>query len=147
MVREDTELGGPVGFHGLVAVEVVGEEVEEDGDVGAECFGELQLKAADFGNEDLFGAGREGQFDQGHADISADAGGEVGVLEDFAEEGGGGGFAFGAGDRDDRGAGEPGGDFDFGDDANAGRAALSRGGMVGGTPGLGTMRSAASIPV
>jgi len=42
---EDTLLGGDVILKAAVAVEVIGRDVEDDGDAGAEALGGLQLEA------------------------------------------------------------------------------------------------------
>ena len=106
-------------FKAAVAVEVVGRDVEDDGDGGVELLSRFELEAGDF--ED--GPGGVGGFvdegDDGHADVAADEGGNAGLLQDFAEQRGGGGLAVGAGDGEDLALEEAGGEFEFADDGAA----------------------------
>ena len=127
---KDALFGEGVVFEGAVAVEVVGRDVEDDGDGGVELLSGFKLEAGDF--ED--GPGGVGAFvdegDDGDADVAADEGGEAGLLEDFAEQRRGGGFAVGAGDGEDFAFEEAGGEFEFADDGQAEVAGLRKLGRV-----------------
>ena len=130
LLGEDALLGERVVFEGAVAVEVVGRDVEDDGDVGMELFSGFELEAGDF--EDRPGV--VGRFvdegDDGHANVAADQRGNAGLLEDFAEQRGGGGFAVGAGDGEDFALEEAGGEFEFADDGAAEVSGLHQFGSV-----------------
>ena len=127
---EDALLGERVVLESAVAVEMVGRDVEDDGDVGVELLSAFELKAGDF--ED--GPGVVGAFvdegHDGHADVAADQRGKSGFLEDFAEQRGGGGFAVGAGDGEDFAFEEAGGQFEFADDGQAEAFGLHQFGSV-----------------
>ena len=97
---KQARLGGRIGFERAMAVEMVGRDVEQDGDVAIEAEGQVDLVAAEF--EDINAVFRERLLRQdGQADVAAEAGVAAGVGENMVDESGGGGFAVGAGDADD----------------------------------------------
>ena len=130
LLGEDALLGESVVLEGAVAIEVVGRDVEDDGDCGMELLGGFELEAGDF--ED--GPGVVGavvdQRDDRDADVAADQRGQAGLLQDFADQRGGGGLAVGAGDGEDLALEEARGQFEFADDGPAEVAHLHQFGRV-----------------
>ena len=123
---EQSGLGSDIALHAAVAVEVVGADVGQDGDVGGEGGGQVELVAGDL--DDIgcdLGGGRQGQ--DADADIAADGDLHAGLFQDPADQGRGRRLAVGAGDGDHlraqggRGGGEgPGEQFDVADDRDIG---------------------------
>lgn len=113
LVFGDASLGGGVVLEVAVAVQVVGCDVEHEGDVGVEAADGFELEGGDF--EDVPGAGGAefDEIDNGEADVATDEGLPLGVGEDMAEQRGGGGFAIGAGDGDDVSLERLGGEFEL----------------------------------
>ena len=107
LVAKDVRLGLEVALQGGVAIEVVGHQVGDAGRGGAEADGlqPFQLEAGELQDDLGLGPderellqGRDAQV-AGHNHIS------TGGPDDLADQGGGGGLAFGAGDAGDAGAG------------------------------------------
>jgi len=119
LAGEDLFLRGNVGLEAVVAVEVVGGDVEDDGDAGVELIGGFELEAGDLEDVDRLGGGFGDELDDGQADVAADLGGDTGFAEDLAEEGGGGGLAVGAGDGDDAALEEAAGELELAHDGEA----------------------------
>ena len=116
---KDALLGQRVVLESAVAVEVVGRDVEDDGDVGMELLRAFELKAGNLEHRPgLVGALVDEGHDR-HADVAADQGGNAGLFQDFAEQRGGGGFAVGAGDGEDLAFEKARGQFQFADDGQA----------------------------
>src|SRR5690606_27584603 len=94
-VLEDPPLGRDIALHAAVAVQVVGRDIGQDGDVGGEAGGQVQLIAGDLDDIDLdLGGRRQGQ--DADAEIAADGDLEPGLFQHPADQGGGGGLAVGA---------------------------------------------------
>src|ERR1035437_10192738 len=103
-------------FKAAMTVQVVGGDVENDGDGGMELLGGFELEAGDLKDRPGFvGAGVE----QGHdrdADVAANQRGQPGSRKDFAQQRGGGGLAIGAGDGERLALEEARGQFQFAND-------------------------------
>src|SRR5208337_4178451 len=91
-------LGADVILKAAVAIQVVGRDVEDDGDRGMELNRAFELEAGDFKNRPGFvGAGIDERNNR-DADVAANQRGDAGRLKNLAQQGGGGGLAVGAGD-------------------------------------------------
>ncbi len=124
LVLEDPRLGQHVGVEAVVAVEMVGRDVEDDGDFGMEALDALELEAGDL--QHVVGVrGRiRNQRDGGRADVAAHQHLVSAHADDFAGQRRGGGLAVGAGDGEDVSLEKPRRQLDFADDGNALRARL-----------------------
>ncbi len=130
LLGEDALFGQRVVFEGAVAIEVVGRDVEDDGDLRMELLGGFKLEAGDFENVPG-GVGRVfNEGDDGNADVAADLRGDSGFLKNFAEERGRGGLAVGTGDGEDLSFEEAGGELELADDGAAEVAGLNQFGRV-----------------
>ncbi len=98
---EDALLGERVVLKGAVAVEVVGSDVEDDGDGGMKLLGRFELEAGDFEDRPGVVGALVDEGDDGDADVAADQRVEAGLFENFADQRGRGGLAVGAGDGED----------------------------------------------
>ena len=127
---EDALFGAGVVLEGAVAIEVVGRDVEDDGDLGMKLLGGFELEAGDFEDRPGFGGAFVDEGDDGDADVAADERVESGCFEDLADQRRGGGFAVGAGDGERLAAQEAGGEFEFADDGAAEVAGLHELGCV-----------------
>jgi hypothetical protein len=132
---KEAALGGFVILHGVVAIEVIGSEVETDADGGAEVVDGFQLEAGDFQDVPLIGAGRGNHGGGRGTDVAAHLVGDAGDAEDVTGEGGGGGFAVGAGNGEDGTQEEIAGELEFADDRDAGGAGGGDGRGVDGHAG------------
>ena len=72
LVFENARFGVDVIRESLVAVEMVGRDVEDDGDARTKVDDGLQLKAGDFENDPGFGRGLIDKSDGRRADVAAD---------------------------------------------------------------------------
>jgi hypothetical protein len=116
---EDAELRVAVGVEGAVPVEVVGLEVQEDGDAAAQLVDVLELEGRELADDPLGGV-RGGER---RADVPRDGDVVPGGAEDRAEELGGRRLAVGAGDPDElRAAEEPVAELDLAPDGDAAAA-------------------------
>ena len=70
-----------------VAVEMVGRDVEDDGDVGMELDGAFKLEAGDLEDRPGVGSAFVDEPDDGHADVAADEGGKAGSRREFRRAG------------------------------------------------------------
>src|SRR5579859_5303012 len=70
LLFEDARFGGAVGFHGTVAVEMIGREIQENADVWAERLNPFKLKAAEFGDGYSLIVRLLGDINQRRADIA-----------------------------------------------------------------------------
>jgi hypothetical protein len=145
---EDARLGVGVALHGLVAVDVVGGEVEDHRDVGgvdAALVHGLELEAGALEHERAGGLGARGEElaeggAEGGAEVTADEGAQAARREQGAGEGGDGALAVGAGDEDggERGPGVAG---DREGEAHL-AVDLGAGGELGGELAVGRGRDA-----
>ena len=72
LVLEDARLGGGIVLEGVVAVEVIGRDIQHHRDLGVEGLDGLQLKAADLEhNPGVVGGGLD-EADGRRADVAAD---------------------------------------------------------------------------
>ena len=117
--REDALLGQRVVLECAVAIEVVGSDVENDGDGGMELLRGFELEAGDFKHRPCAVGALFGKRNDGDADVAADERRKSGPLEDFAEERGGGRLAIGAGDGENLAFEKAGGELQFADDGAA----------------------------
>ena len=115
----DAGLHGGVVLEGAVAIEVVGSDVENDGDLRMKLEGAFKLEAGDFKDRPGVVGALVDEGDDGNADVAADQCGQAGFQKDFADERGGGGLAVGAGDGEDFAFEEASGEFEFADDGQA----------------------------
>ncbi len=116
LVLCDFPFGGDVVVHGFVPVQVVGSDVEDDGDFGMEFLGVCQLEAAHF--YDVVGCVPFYDLEaEAFADVSGEGCRQVGGLEEVSDEFGGGAFSVGSGDGDDGILGVEVSPFNVGDDA------------------------------
>ena len=86
LVLENSRLGGTVTLECVMAVQMIGREIQEHADVWLELFDKLQLKAAEFRNSDgvfigLFDAGN-----QGRADVARQNRGETRVFQNVLDQ-------------------------------------------------------------
>ncbi len=81
LILEDARFGTAIRLQRVMAVQMVGCEIQEHADVGAERFNQLQLKTAQLRDCDGVVAGLLHACDQGRADISRENGGKAGVLQ------------------------------------------------------------------
>ena len=95
---KDALFGRAIVFKAAVAVEVVGGDVENDGDLWMKLHGGFELETGDFQNRPGVVGAVVDQGDDREADVAADQRGQAASLEDFAQQRGGGGLAVGAGD-------------------------------------------------
>ena len=99
-------------------VEVVGSDVQQDGDVRMQVLRRLELEAAQLGDEDCPGLDVVHGGNQGDADVAADERGKAGRLQHLAQERRSRGLAVRPGDADQPPGQEPARRLDFGDDLN-----------------------------
>lgn len=111
--------GGDVVVEGAVAVEVVGGDHGDDGDVGRPvCLLKIfEHEAGELEDDLVIGLDIGELEEEGAADVAADVGGISG-LEHRAQESGGGGFSLGAGDAGDGGWAALDEEADFGGDGD-----------------------------
>jgi hypothetical protein len=120
LVAEDPALGRDVAVEAAVAIEMVGADVEEDGDVEADRQGEVELIGRQLQHVGPVRAQRFQRQGRG-ADVAADLRLEPGGLQDVPDQCRGGGLAVGAGDADEaRFAAGAGQELDVADDLRAG---------------------------
>ncbi len=111
-----------------MAVEVVGEDVGDEGDVWgpADLRGVFEHEAGEFEDDDVGRADLWQIEEEGAADVAAeeDAGfvwsGQEGGADGFVDERGGGGFSDGAGDADGEGGAALDEEVDFGGGGDSG---------------------------
>ena len=116
---DDAELGGHVILKPVrVPVQVVGRDVGEDGDVRMEVVTIIQLETADFQHVPVIFVFNH-EFGEAFAHVARQPHVQPGGLQQMVREQRGGGFAIGAGDGNDLGAGMARRKFDFGNDRNA----------------------------
>ena len=102
LALEDARLGGGVGFHRAVPVQVVGRHIEHGGHGGAGCH-QLELEAAQLHHDDVLrGDARQG-VQQHVADVAADVGRPARRAAHRASQRGGGRLARAAGNAQHRG--------------------------------------------
>src|SRR5581483_9601694 len=135
LVLEDALLGGDVGFHAAVPVEVVGSDVEHDSSFRMEGLNGLKLEAGDFEHVVGVGGGFGYKRNCRGADVAADQRLPSAPGDDLAGEGSGGGLSVGAGDGDDVALKKARGELDLADDRNAALAGLSEQRDVAGNAG------------
>ena len=98
---EDAELGRAVGVEGAVPVEVVGLEVEKDGDVAGERVDVLELEARELAHDPRILGGSLGGLGERPPDVAGDLDGTAGGTEDRAEQLGRRRLPIRAGDADE----------------------------------------------
>ena len=101
LVDEDPRLRRGVGLEGGMAVEMVGEEIQEDRAVGAEVLGGLELEARGLGDEDGALVRAVDMRGDGVADVAHRARIEAGFAQHRVQAHRGGALALGSGDADD----------------------------------------------
>ena len=101
LVGEDPELGGEVGLEIAVAVEVVRRQVEEDGALGREEAGVLELEARGLADDRRLRVAPPDQARQRRADVAGDRDRLAGRPPDVPEQLDRGRLAVGAGDREE----------------------------------------------
>ena len=97
---EQPTFGGGIGVEVAMAIEMVGTEAGQDGDLrpavgGYQVFG---LEAGKFHHQAVFGAKRQHLFQQGAAKVAGEQGPTGQALEQMRAQGGAGRFAVGPGD-------------------------------------------------
>ncbi len=107
-----------------MAVEVVGREVEEDGALGAEESGVLELEAGGLADDRRLGVDLADEAGDRDADVARDRDRLAGAAEDVAEQLDRGGLAVGAGDGEEAVGECPPGELELTDDVDL---ALQRG--------------------
>ena len=139
LVTDGDLLGGGVVGHGLVAVEMVGLDVGDNGDLGGEHeLAEIIELEGGYFEDDVVGGGDATPFgEEGMADVAAEPGDAAGGFEDVGDEGGGGGLAVGAGDGEDGSGTELEEDVHLGGDGDAGGAGSGELGTIAGDGGGG----------
>ena len=129
LAGEDVFLGRDIARHVAMAIDVIGCDVQPDGDVGAEGLQKLELIRRQFEDIDAALAERR-KIERAAADVATDFASRAGLLEDVADQRRGRRLAVGAGDGDEAcrrfGAGQQ---LDVADDLLAGRTRRRRYGM------------------
>ena len=115
LVIKDARFGVDVIRKRLVAIEMVGRDVQNHRDPGTKFNDRLQLKARYFKHGPGCRAGLIHKTDGGRADIAAHQCGEPSGGNNFAGQRGGGGLAVGSGNSDDWAGKKLRGEFDFAD--------------------------------
>ena len=95
---EQSRLGGDIALETVVAVEMVGRDVEQDGHVGVDPLGQVDLVARQFEHIDA-ACGQRLLFEDRLADIAAHQRGNARLREQVIGQRGGGRLAVGSGDR------------------------------------------------
>ena len=115
LVLEDAEFGGHVVLHlVVVAVEVVGGDVHDHGDVCLELIHVFKLEAGEL--DDVGGMGVFRHLERkALADVSGEAHVDSRLAEDMVGQEGSGGLAVGSGDADHARVGESGCELDLGE--------------------------------
>ena len=121
---EDAELRIAVRLEGAVPVEVVGLQVEQDGDVARERVDVLELEARELADDPRVFPGHQGGVGERATDVARDQDVPVGGAEDRAEQLGRRRLPVGAGDADEACAcgQQPIAELDLAPDGNAARA-------------------------
>ena len=118
-ILDNTEFGADVILHlVVVAVEVVGGDVGDDGDIRPEVIAVVQLEAADFEDVVVVVASCH-LICVAHSDIAAEPDVEAGLLQEVVDKGGGGRLAVRAGNADLAGFVVAACKLDFRDDFNS----------------------------
>ncbi len=121
LVEKDALLGGSVGAHVGVAVEVILGDVEQGGDLRVRVAHGLELEARHLGDDEpvLARGGPVGGLDERRAEVAADEQRAAELGAEVAAERRRGGLAVGAGDRDERAAELPARELVLADDLDA----------------------------
>ena len=101
LILKDARLGVGVGLESAVAVEVVGRDVEHDGNFWTKCLNRLQLETRYFQHHDGVRLRLLDQGDCRSADIAADRGRKAARRDNFTRQGCGRGLPVRTGDGDD----------------------------------------------
>jgi hypothetical protein len=119
LVGPDARLGGRVRVQVGMPVEVVGREVEPGAGGQPEAVGETQLEAGQLDHDRLGRRGGQHSVDQRPADVAGGHGAQAAGVQHGRGQLGGGGLAVGAGDPDQRHAGQAGAELDLAPDRHA----------------------------
>ncbi len=124
LVLEDAGLGGSIVLERVVAVKMIGRDVQHHRDLRMEGLDRLQLKAADLQHHPGVVGGLIDEGDRRRADVSADQRLAPASGDDLARQRRGRRLAVGAGDGDDLAFQEACRQFHFADDRNTERTRL-----------------------
>ena len=130
---EDAGFDKGVVFVGFVPAQVVGSEVEPEGDMGMEGIDSFELVTGDFDDKSMITGIDNG--DEGESDVSGGEGFDSGVVQDMSDKGGGGAFTVSSSDGDDAAFAKTGGEFQFADDGDLGLTRLEQEGVIEGHSG------------
>src|SRR5207244_3555190 len=83
---EDPGLGGAITLERMMAVEMIGREVQEHADIGTKLFDQLQLKTAELRNGDGLVTGLFHVGNQGRANVARQNRGETRILQNVLNQ-------------------------------------------------------------
>ena len=86
LIFEHPHFRAPVGFERAVAVQMVRSEIEEHGDIWAECGNRFELETAGFDDSEPYIARHIHAGDQRRADVSGDLHGRSGGFQNMADQ-------------------------------------------------------------